>query len=560
MAEVLDIVARTELPAQDLDAEAAVLSAILLHPPVFEKVRGLLHVAHFYSDSNRRIYEAMLELESAGRPFDEVTVANFLRERHRLDGVGGTLYLFDLATATPAVANVEEHARIVVKCFRRRQLVARAHELATVAQTTDTDVTELARSAVQDISALVDEAAHSDIRLPKLGTLLEPAIARAERRRTGEEKPIPIPFPGWAESLGGGLWPGAHFLVSGTAVGKSQLTIQTALCAAQSGVPTAYVGLELDDVQIALRAVGHEIGVRWSSLYLGRCSEETIARARNAAPAFQDLPFYLDFGPARGWPASRLFALASWLRKAHPSGPLLIVLDYLQLVGQEPATDGRAADVRQRIADAAYMTRDVARRFDAAVVVVSSAARTSYGLLASDAAEAGLITSRLAGFSRPVRTIARPHVLVGLGKESGEVEFSADTVTVLIKWPGRLDNGERAIVVAVPKVRAGIERWSALAFDGGRFAELDVASTDDLPAIPKNRGGRQVVADEDLRERVLETIRRHAPKSKRGIAANTRGTDRKIYQLVDELLDEGIIDKTGDGTFTASKTTRSDQP
>jgi hypothetical protein len=334
------------------------------------------------------------------------------------------------------------------------------------------------------------------IELVRLGSLIDGALDRAERRRTGDEIPVPLPWPALAEALGGGLWPGAHVIVSGTGVGKSQLSIQTALGAAKVGIPAVYVGLELEEVQIALRVVGEHMGKRWSNYYRGRCSADDIQKAREGAKDLAGLPFYPEFSDARGWPASRLAKLCERVRMDHPTGPLLVVLDYLQLVGDEPGAE-RRTDMRERISDAMMKARDVARRFDAAVLVISSTARTQYGLLASDVKEAGLATRTMPEHFARLRTILNPSVLIGLGKESGETEYCADSLTVLIRWPTLLASGEKAIIAANPKVRSMPETWCALAFDGGRFRELDVLSVDDLPPPPKRaRKGRDGPADE----------------------------------------------------------------
>ncbi|HYO97522.1 MAG TPA: DnaB-like helicase N-terminal domain-containing protein, partial [Polyangiaceae bacterium] len=98
------------VPPNDLDAEGAVLSAVLLDSGAFDQVQDLLRPEHFYADANRRIFEAVLELQTLGRPVDVVSVAGFLRDRNRLDQIGGTPYLAQLADATPAVAHVGAHA------------------------------------------------------------------------------------------------------------------------------------------------------------------------------------------------------------------------------------------------------------------------------------------------------------------------------------------------------------------------------------------------------------------------------------------------------------------
>jgi hypothetical protein len=119
------------VPPHDLDAEAAVLSAMLLSG---ESVRvilaGPLRAEHFYSDANGRIYETARELASAGRPVDIVVVASLLRDRDRLAQVGGPTYLAQLADATPAVAHVEAHAQIIVDKWRLRAAIATHQAIA----------------------------------------------------------------------------------------------------------------------------------------------------------------------------------------------------------------------------------------------------------------------------------------------------------------------------------------------------------------------------------------------------------------------------------------------
>jgi replicative DNA helicase len=111
------------IPASDLDCEAAVLSACLLAPESFDRVQAILHTKHFYADANRRVYEAIADLTSNGRPVDVVTVAAWLRDREKLQAIGGTPYLAQLSDATPAVAHVEHHAQVIVDKWAVRQVV-----------------------------------------------------------------------------------------------------------------------------------------------------------------------------------------------------------------------------------------------------------------------------------------------------------------------------------------------------------------------------------------------------------------------------------------------------
>jgi replicative DNA helicase len=308
--------------------------------------------------------------------------------------------------------------------------------------------------------------------LRRLGDLLDEAVRRAEARRSGAEKPVPVPWPELGDQLGGGLWPGLHLFVGGTGTGKSTLALQIALEAARKGTPTAYVGLELGELDIALRVLGEQAGVSWSKLYTGRASETDVTKAGAAKAALASLPFYVELGKPNGWPASDLGALAERMRLAHPEPtpgglPMLLVLDFLQIVGDEAREDGRAMglELRERIGRAAYFARDVSRRLNVAVLCVSSTARDNYGALGGEALEkAGL------GIDKGRRFAVRPDSLVGMGKESGELEYSADSVTVAVRGPKlqAAEGHERCVVLVTAKGRATGAGWCALRFEYGQ--------------------------------------------------------------------------------------------
>src|SRR5687768_7860708 len=118
------------VPPSDLDAEGAVLSAILLDPDAFDRVQEILQPQHFYADANRRVYEAVVELQSNGRPVDIVSVAGYLRDKGRLQQIGGSPYLAQLSDATPAVAHVEAHAKVIREKWRVRQLTTTCQRFA----------------------------------------------------------------------------------------------------------------------------------------------------------------------------------------------------------------------------------------------------------------------------------------------------------------------------------------------------------------------------------------------------------------------------------------------
>lgn len=326
------------------------------------------------------------------------------------------------------------------------------------------------------------------------------ALLVAQRRLDGLDKPIPVPFEDLAEQWGGGLWPGLHVLVSGTGAGKTTLALQIAQAAAEHNYPTLYIGLELEPIQIATRLLALETHVPWSNLYTAQPRRDShgnyespeaqrkrvqdyIRRAEPYIIPLSERPFYVDFGSPMGWPASRIRTLAEQVRTQHPpTQPMLVVLDFLQLVGDEIDIRGRSqrTDLRERIGRAAYLARTVAKDLNAAVLVISSVSREKYSLVANASSSDVGLGIRLDTQGQPIaRTLLNPEALIGLGKESGEVEFAADTVTVMLRWPTEIHDkneqilGRTGVVIASPKVRAGELGWCELRFNGSRFSEPD---------------------------------------------------------------------------------------
>lgn len=152
------------VPPSDLDAEGAVLSACLLRAQeVLDDVRQVLSAEHFYADANRRIFEVIVDLHGEGRAIDIVTVAGRLRDQNRLQGVGGSPYLAQLSDATPAVAHVLEHARVIVEKARLRLMIAVCQRYAAEGYTDVGDVTTWAGEAAR---ALTDVAGGGGISGP----------------------------------------------------------------------------------------------------------------------------------------------------------------------------------------------------------------------------------------------------------------------------------------------------------------------------------------------------------------------------------------------------------
>jgi hypothetical protein len=298
---------------------------------------------------------------------------------------------------------------------------------------------------------------------PSVQTYAPDVLARIRRRREGVERPIPLPWADVSDNFNGGLWPGCHFLVSGSGVGKTTWGLQVALAAVDAGHPALYVGLELSEFEITARLAALRARLSWSSFLLGKLDERDEERAAEALAAPSMALFHAEFGAAHGWPYTRLAELAGAMRARYPepsgpgSAPLLIIVDFAQLATAPP---GSRMELREVVGRTAYSARQVARDFGAAVLMVSSSARDKYALIRAAVALADCDESG---------AINNPDAIIGLGKESGDVEFASDSVTVLSRGP--FDGKGRLVAVATAKNRLGPQRWTALHFNGHRFSE-----------------------------------------------------------------------------------------
>jgi replicative DNA helicase len=180
-AEVVTLAPPTiagRVPPHDLDAEAAVLSAILLSRDALDRVLEILKPEHFYSEANGRIYMGAQELASQGIPIDIVSVASWLRDREWLAHIGGPSYLAQLADATPAAGHVEAHAAIVRDKWRVRQMISMCQVIAAEGYGDYGQTQEYLDGAALAIDLIARETAKSlDV---EIGTAAEAALAEID--------------------------------------------------------------------------------------------------------------------------------------------------------------------------------------------------------------------------------------------------------------------------------------------------------------------------------------------------------------------------------------------
>ena len=342
----------------------------------------------------------------------------------------------------------QEHAAAEAHATIEAKLLARLMEEEEAKRATAERASQAAQAYCELLSALDgDNLEHAKklfdqwvkLRQPYAPLLRFPSDARDDLRAARRVNPadlLPVPAQ-WQDvnlMCDGGLRPGFHVLVGGTGSGKTTLALQWAIHAAKQGHPVAYVALELGAEEVALRL---------ASLHKPNPSAGWAPSRWNPAAYTTDddlndeqgnaLPIHVMAPTAYGWDPDELRTLPERLRLTYPNlqKPPFIVLDYLQLLGSIRDESGRKLDLRESIGRASAAATAIAVSSRAVVLALSTTARANYEVLRSVVRLGGLRFK--AKGSRVYRNVCNAEMLVGLGKESGEIEASATTVMVLGK-------------------------------------------------------------------------------------------------------------------------------
>lgn len=287
------------VPPSDLDAESAVLSALLLRPKeCLDDVRPVLHPQHFYADANRRVYEAILELDNEGRAIDIVMVAGRLRDQGRLDQIGGSPYLAQLSDATPAVSNVLEHAKVIVEKARIRQVITACQRFAAEGYNDVGDPQEWAQHVAQviaDIAAMGDETEP-----PEMLSDIVPREVEAMRERAAlkiELSGVDTRLTSINKLTNGLVVRKAHVVAGRPGMGKTSYALQLGLNVAEQGLGFFIGSAEMEKKELVEKLVSMVARVDLPKVKSGIMHRDEWARVTEASQHLATLPIVLFYQP-----------------------------------------------------------------------------------------------------------------------------------------------------------------------------------------------------------------------------------------------------------------------
>ncbi|MGN6591142.1 MAG: replicative DNA helicase [Sphingomicrobium sp.] len=391
MAEVIRI-AESALEAppalpQNVEAEAALLGALMIDNRLVEDIQLKLRPEHFFEPLHARIYEAILRLTDSNRVANPVTLKPLFDGDEGMKEVGGPAYLAQLTGSGAAVIGARDFAGQIYDLALLRALVGVGRGLVEGALDTSEDVAPLAQieRAESELYRVAEEGG-AEGKAKSFAEASRMAVEMAERALNsgGHLSGITTGLEALNTKMGG-LHRSDLIIVAGRpGMGKSALGTNMAVSAAKrflrdaedgiaaeksAGAGVALFSLEMSADQLATRILAEESRIISENLRTGRISRDEFRNLARAAAELQTLPLYIDDTP--GLTIAALRARARRLKRQKGIG--MIVVDYLQLL--QGTGRGGAENRVQEISEISRGLKQLAKELNVPVIALSQLSR-----------------------------------------------------------------------------------------------------------------------------------------------------------------------------------------
>jgi replicative DNA helicase len=355
------------LPAH-VDAERAVLGALLLNDEYIGTVSEIIIAEDFYNTAHKLIFQAIVDLSQKHKRIDIVTLQNELSKRDQLESVGGIIYLVTLQEDIPSVGLIEQHAHIIKEKSVLRQLISSAATIITNCYTQDdSNIDAVLDDAEKTIFNISNKRSSNsfiqlDIWLKKTFQHLSD-IKSHTKGITG----IPSGFQQLDQMTSGFQNGDFIVLAARPSMGKTALAMCVALEAARSGFATGIFSLEMSAEQLTLRLLSAESGIGHHNIRNATISSDEWVDLTNVAAQLAEMKVFIDDTAMLN--IMDLRAKARKLKMEH--GLQFLVIDYLQLLHSTKKHENR----HQEISDISRSLKALAKELNIPIIALSQLSR-----------------------------------------------------------------------------------------------------------------------------------------------------------------------------------------
>jgi replicative DNA helicase len=392
MAEVVRIDGGAEAPAapslpQNIEAEAALLGALMIDNRLVEDIQLRLKPHHFFEPLHGRIYEAILRMTDKNMVANPVTLKPIFDGDEAMKEVGGPAYLAQLTGSGAAVIGARDFAAQIYDLALLRALVGVGRDMVEGALDTSEEVAPLTQieRAESELYRVAEEGGTANS-VKSFGEASILAVKQAERALNsgGHLSGFTTGLEGINAKVGGLHKSDLVILAGRPGMGKTSLATNIAFAAARrfvqeqeegqelakrAGAPVAFFSLEMSADQLATRILAEQSGISSENLRMGKISQQEFRSLARAAGELSTLPLYIDDTP--GLTIAALRARARRLKRQKGIG--MVVVDYLQLL---QGTGKNSNDNRvNEISEISRGLKTLAKELDVPVLALSQLSR-----------------------------------------------------------------------------------------------------------------------------------------------------------------------------------------
>ena len=324
-----------------MEAEKAVLGAVLMDNARLIDACAILDHRRFFREAHRRLFRAMVALGERQTAIDMVTLKDELGRAGDLDEIGGPAYIAALMDGVPRSSSIEDYARIIEEKAALRDLILAGRKLVNDAYDTDRPASEILEAAEQKILGLASGSRSAGFEsMRTIATRAMDALERAHATKHGMSG-VPTGFTD-LDHLTRGLQPGTLVVLGARpGTGKTSLAMNIAIHAALGGRIVGVDSLEMPNEELFIRQIASRAHLDSHSLQGGYISERDWARVAEAVNALAASTMFVDETPSIT--AFEVRSRARRLKAEH--GLDLLVIDYLQLMGTSGRYDNRTLEI-----------------------------------------------------------------------------------------------------------------------------------------------------------------------------------------------------------------------
>ncbi len=397
------MVENEKLPPHDIAAEEAVIGSLLIDGSVIYDIATMLQKSDFYHAPLQNLYDACLALYQRSEAINQITVAQELDRREKLEECGGVSYLSHLISVVPTSLDAKEYAGIVYRLSISRRLITAGQQISAIGYQAEPDAETSISRAEDVLYRLQLTRGPGDFQHVRqvLDKYLEPRPTHEEEGTPGTISKVQSHFNG-LDNLTTGFQPSDLIIVAGRpSMGKTTLALNIARNAAvEQGACVAIFSIEMSAEALVLRMLSSEASVSLSNIRLGQHSEMEERKIMDAIGILSEAQIYIDDSPRL-----RISEMRSKARRLmYERGINLIIIDHLGLMEADVRMDNRV----QEISFISRSLKALARDLKIPVIAVSQLSRAS-----------------------EMRTGHKPQ-LSDL-RDSGSIEQDADLVTLVFR-------------------------------------------------------------------------------------------------------------------------------